>query len=196
MASSRCIFAEEAKREGYARCAPSRIAARPPKTIEELPTMSPGSMSASWAKSFGVFQRAGVTEAVMAGAFAKLSCSAIFVPICAARDFWPSSKAAKMTLLLRGIADELAADGIKVFESTLCLPHIIAAEGVLTKRAPDGTSGTISSWVFDRQGDWPLGHWSNRRGEESHGGRRGSGGRNRCGDCSAADAWPSPAVWS
>jgi DUF1009 family protein len=41
-------------------------------------------------------------------------------------------------VLLRGIADELARDGIRILESTLCLPQILTRDGVMTKRAPRG----------------------------------------------------------
>ena len=39
--------------------------------------------------------------------------------------------------LLRGVADELGGEGIQVLESTLCLAHIVAQEGVLTQARPE-----------------------------------------------------------
>jgi DUF1009 family protein len=40
---------------------------------------------------------------------------------------------------LRGIADELSSEGIAVLESTLCLPHIVPEEGILTPQAPNAS---------------------------------------------------------
>ena len=38
--------------------------------------------------------------------------------------------------LLRGVAEELESEGIKILNSTLCVPQIVASEGVLTPRSP------------------------------------------------------------
>jgi DUF1009 family protein len=49
--------------------------------------------------------------------------------------------------LLRGVAEELETEGIKVLESTLCVPQIVASEGVLTRRSP-----TAAEWADVRFG--------------------------------------------
>ena len=60
----------------------------------------------------------------------------------------PGSKAAKTTRLLRGIADELASDGIRIVDSTFCLSGIIAREGVLTRKTPSAAQwDDISSGI-------------------------------------------------
>ena len=38
--------------------------------------------------------------------------------------------------LLRGVAEELSAEGIEILDSTLCLLHLVAPKGVLTRRNP------------------------------------------------------------
>ncbi|HXV81736.1 MAG TPA: UDP-2,3-diacylglucosamine diphosphatase LpxI, partial [Candidatus Binatia bacterium] len=38
--------------------------------------------------------------------------------------------------LLRGVAEELESSGIRILQSTLCVPQIVASQGVLTRHAP------------------------------------------------------------
>jgi DUF1009 family protein len=129
------IFAAEAKREGYSVVA----VAHRGESDEEIEKIVDG---ITWVyvgqlgKMIAAFRRAGVTEAVMAGGIRKVKLFGNFRPDLRGARFLAKVKSREDDAQLRGIADELAADGIRILESTLCLPHIIPAEGVLTKRAP------------------------------------------------------------
>jgi DUF1009 family protein len=129
------IFAQEAKREGYFV---SVVAHRGEteesieKVADELNWIYVGQLG----KIIATFKRAGVTEAVMAGGIRKVKLFGNFRPDLRGARFLAKMKSREDDDLLRGIADELAADGIQVVESTRCLSHIIATAGVLTKRAP------------------------------------------------------------
>lgn len=129
------IVADEAKRQGYAVVA----VAHRSETNEEIEKIAD---ETTWiyvgqlGKIIATFQRAGVTEAVMAGGIRKIKLFGNFRPDLRGARFLAKIKSREDDALLRGIADELAAEGIRILESTLCLSHIISAEGVLTKRAP------------------------------------------------------------
>jgi UDP-2,3-diacylglucosamine hydrolase len=129
------IFAEEAKRTGYSVVA----VAHRGETDERITSVAD---AVEWiyvgqlGKIIRVFQRAGITEAVMAGGIRKVKLFGNFRPDLRGARFLAKLKSREDDALLRGIADELAADGINVLESTLCVPQIISTAGVLGKRAP------------------------------------------------------------
>jgi len=129
------IFAEEAKRAGYSVVA----VAHRGETNESITTIAD---VVEWiyvgqlGRIIRVFQRAGITEAVMAGGIRKVKLFGNFRPDLRGARFLAKLKSREDDALLRGIADELAADGIQVLDSTLCVPQIISPAGVLTKRAP------------------------------------------------------------
>jgi len=130
------LFAEEAKRAGYAVIALAHRGETDERItgiVDEVTWIYVGQLG----KMIRVFQQANVTEAVMAGGIRKVKLFANFRPDLRGAHFLAKLKSREDDVLLRGVADELAADGIRILESTLCLPQIICAEGVLTKRAPD-----------------------------------------------------------
>jgi hypothetical protein len=129
------IFAEEAKREGYAVCA---IAHRgeTDQAIERVADDVVWVYVGQLGHIIKAFQRAGVTQAVMAGGIQKIRLFGNFRPDLRGARFLAKMKSREDDALLRGIADELAAEGINILESTLYLSHIVAIAGVLTKRAP------------------------------------------------------------
>ena len=129
------IFAEEAKREGYFV---SAVAHRgeTEEAIEKLADEVTWIYVGQLGKIIGAFRRAGVTEAVMAGGIRKVKLFGNFRPDLRGARFLAKMRSREDDALLRGIADELAADGIQIVESTFCLSHIIPGAGVLTKRAP------------------------------------------------------------
>ena len=129
------IFAEEAKREGYSVIAVAHRGesdAGIEKIVDETTWVYVGQLG----KIIAAFQRAGVSEAVMAGGIRKVKLFGNFRPDLRGARFLAKLKSREDDALLRGIADELAAEDIRILESTLCLSHIIPAKGVLTKRAP------------------------------------------------------------
>jgi UDP-2,3-diacylglucosamine hydrolase len=129
------IFAAEARRSGYSVIA----VAHHGETEEAIETAVD---TVTWVyvgqlgKIIRTFKQSEVTEAVMAGGIRKVKLFGNFRPDLRGAQFLAKLKSREDDALLRGIADELAADGIRIVESTLCLSHIISAEGVLTKRAP------------------------------------------------------------
>jgi hypothetical protein len=129
------IFAQEAKREGYRL---SAVAHRG-ETEAALETLAD---EVTWVyvgqlgKIIDVFRRAGVSQAVMAGGIRKVKLFGNFRPDLRGARFLARIKSREDDALLRGIAEELAGDGIEIVESTLCLKQIIARAGVLTRREP------------------------------------------------------------
>ncbi len=129
------LFAAEAKRAGYSVIAVAHrgesdegIAA----LADEVTWIYVGELG----KIIRVFQRAGVTQAVMAGGIRKVKLLGNFRPDLRGARFLAKMRSRDDDQLLRGIADELAADGIQILASTICLPQILCAEGTLTKRQP------------------------------------------------------------
>lgn len=88
-------------------------------------------------KIIRTFQRAGVTEAVMAGGISKAKLFSRFRPDLRGARFLARVRSREDDSLLRGIAEELEGEGIRIRESTFCLPQMIPSAGVLTRRAPD-----------------------------------------------------------
>jgi DUF1009 family protein len=129
------IFATEARREGYDVVA----VAHRGETLGELEKIA---SSVTWiyvgqlGKIIRTFQRAGVTQAVMAGGIRKVKLFGNFRPDFRGARFLARLKSREDDALLRGIAAELESEGITVLESTLCLSQIMPREGVLTKRQP------------------------------------------------------------
>jgi UDP-2,3-diacylglucosamine hydrolase len=129
------IFAEEAKRSGFsvvavAHCGETDAAID--AVADEVSWVYVGQLG----RIIDTFHRAGVSQAVMAGGIHKVRLFGNFRPDWRGAVFLARMKSREDDALLRGIADELAAEGIQILQSTLCLPHIVAAEGVLTRREP------------------------------------------------------------
>lgn len=129
------IFAKEAKQEGYSLV----VVAHRGETLEEIEDIVD---DVTWiyvgqlGKMIRTFQRAGVTEAVMAGGIRKVKLFRNFRPDLRGTRFLARIKSRDDDALLRGLAEELEGEGIKILESTLCVSQIVAVEGVLTKQAP------------------------------------------------------------
>ncbi|MGH7888429.1 MAG: LpxI family protein [Candidatus Binatia bacterium] len=130
------LFASEAKRAGYAVIAVAHRG-ETEETLNEVADEVTWIYVGQLGKIIRVFKRAQVTEAVMAGGIRKVRLLSNFRPDLRGVRFLAKFKSREDDVLLRGIADELAADGIRILESTLCLPDILCREGVLTKRQPD-----------------------------------------------------------
>ena len=129
------MFAEEAKRAGYRVIAVAHRGetdAAIDQAADEVAWIYVGQLG----KMIRAFQRSGVTEAVMAGGIRKVKLFGDFRPDFRGARFLAKIKSREDDALLRGIADELASEGIQILPSTLCLPQIISPEGILTKRAP------------------------------------------------------------
>jgi DUF1009 family protein len=112
-------------------------AAREPEHVR-VHWMSLGELS----RLIETFQREGVTRAVMAG---QVKHKQIFSSI---RPDWRLAKlllnlrTRNTDMLLGAVAKVLGDEGIELISSTQFLEPMLAAEGVLTKRAPDPTEQT------------------------------------------------------
>jgi DUF1009 family protein len=129
------IFAAEAKREGFSVIAVAHrdeTDAAIEKLVDETTWIYVGQLG----KIIRTFQRAGVKEAVMAGGIRKVKLFGNFRPDIRGARFLAKLKSREDDALLRGIAGELASDGIRIIDSTFCLSEIIPQPGVLTKRSP------------------------------------------------------------
>lgn len=129
------LFATEARREGYRVVATAHRGETDEaieRAVDEITWVYVGQLG----KIIATFQRAGVTQAVMAGGIRKVKLFGNFRPDLRGARFLAKLKTREDDALLRGIAQELASDGIEILPSTLCLPQMIAAAGVLGRRAP------------------------------------------------------------
>lgn len=129
------IFAQEAKRAGFSVIAVAHRGetdAAIETAADEVTWVYVGQLG----KIIRTFQSSEVSEAVMAGGIRKVKLFGNFRPDLRGARFLARLKSREDDVLLRGIADELASDGIRILESTLCLPQLIATEGVLSKRTP------------------------------------------------------------
>ena len=129
------IFAEEAKRAGYFVVAVAHRDETPAelgRIVDELSWVYVGQLG----KIVRIFQKAHVSQAVMAGGIRKVKLFGNFRPDLRGASFLARLQSRDDDALLRGIADELERDGITILESTLCVPQIISGAGVLTRHAP------------------------------------------------------------
>jgi len=129
------IFAEEAKRQGYSVVAVAHreeTDASLERRVDQFTWIYVGQLG----KIIRTFQKAGVTEAVMAGGIRKVRLLGNFRPDLRGARFLARVKSREDDALLRGIAEELAQDGIRIVDSTFCLSDIIPQAGVLTRKAP------------------------------------------------------------
>ena len=129
------IFAEQAKREGVALV----TVAHRGETLEKIEEVAGG---VTWVhvgelgKIIRTFHRAGVREAVMAGGIKKVRLLSNFRPDLRGAAFLARVRSREDDQLLKGVAEELEREGIRVLESTLFLAQIISPNGVLTRSSP------------------------------------------------------------
>jgi UDP-2,3-diacylglucosamine hydrolase len=88
-------------------------------------------------KIIATFHAAGLTEAVMAGGIYKAGALTHFQPDERGLAFISRLPSLKDDVILRGVAQELEAEGITVVESTRFLASLIAPAGVLTTSTPN-----------------------------------------------------------
>ncbi|MGH7927487.1 MAG: LpxI family protein [Candidatus Binatia bacterium] len=130
------IFAAEARREGYTVVAVAHHG-ETPREIEGLVDDVTWIQVGQLGKIIRTFKNAGVTQAAMAGGIRKIKLFSNFRPDLRGISFLAGMKSREDDALLRGVADELAKEGITVLESTVCLPYIVPKQGVLTAQAPN-----------------------------------------------------------
>ena len=106
------------------------------------------------------FQTHGVRRAVMVGGIRKAALMGHFAPDERGARFVARLTAWSDDAILRGIADELAGEGIEVVESTLFLTALLTPEGPLTQREPDATQWRDVHYglaVAKAVGRWDIG---------------------------------------
>ncbi|HEY3302861.1 MAG TPA: UDP-2,3-diacylglucosamine diphosphatase LpxI [Candidatus Binatia bacterium] len=129
------IFAEQARRAGVSLVTVAHRG-ETPREIEQVANGVTWVYVGELGKIIRTFRRQGVKEAVMAGGIKKVKLFSNFRPDLRGAAFLARVKSREDDRLLRGVADELEKDGIRVIESTIFLSQMIPAEGVLTRRAP------------------------------------------------------------
>ncbi len=129
------IFAEQAKQKGLSLVTVAHRG-ETPKAIEELVDTVTWIYVGELGKIIRTFHQAGVQEAVMVGGIRKVKLFSNFRPDLRGAAFLARMRSREDDQLLRGVAEELEGEGIRVLESTLFLSQIIPAEGVLTRRSP------------------------------------------------------------
>ncbi len=129
------IFAEQARREGVSLVAVAHRG-ETSKEIEGLVDSVTWIYVGQLGKMIRTFQRAGVKEAVMVGGIKKVKLFSNFRPDLRGTAFLARIRSREDDRLLRGVAEELEAEGIRILESTLFLSECIPPEGVLTRRSP------------------------------------------------------------
>jgi UDP-2,3-diacylglucosamine hydrolase len=105
-------------------------AARPP--VAPLHHVSLGQLG----KWIGILQKAGVTQAVMAGQVKHTKLFADIVPDLTAIGLLMRLKSKNTDAIIAGVADVMRDHGIELIDSTSFLSPLMAREGVLTRRAP------------------------------------------------------------
>ncbi len=130
------LFAQTARAEGVEVIAVAH-------TGESLPEIAGEVRSLTWikvgelGKMIRVFKEAGLDRAVMAGGIQKSALLEHFAPDERGMQFLSRMASFGDDALLRGIAEELESEGIRIVESTLFLTSILTPAAVLTSRTPN-----------------------------------------------------------
>lgn len=129
------LFSEAAHREG---CRVVAVAHRgeTPEEIEGVADEVTWVRVGELGKIIRTFQGAGVRRAVMAGGIRKVRLLSGFRPDLRGAAFLARVGSFHDDALLRGIADELARDGIEVVSSTTFLTSLVTPQGPLGRLRP------------------------------------------------------------
>jgi DUF1009 family protein len=129
------IFAETARRLGIEVIAVAHRGETPQEIaglVRDLTWIRVGELG----KIIRTFKRAGVSRAVMAGGISKPRHLAGVRPDLRGAAFLAKTRSLQDDVLLRGVAAELARDGIAVVESTLFLGELVPQPGAVSRRKP------------------------------------------------------------
>ena len=129
------IFAENAKRLGYAISAVAHIGETEPELeryVERIHWVEIGQFN----KLIQALKGDGVRQAVMLGGIKKTHVFTTVRPDLRALAVASRLKQLKDDAILREVATELESEGIQIRESTFGLRGILVEEGSLTKRSP------------------------------------------------------------
>ncbi len=129
------IFAENAKRLGYAVSAVAHIGETAPELeqyVERIHWIKVGQFN----KLIQALKEDGVRQAVMLGGIKKTHVFTTVRPDLRALALFSRLKQWKDDAILREVATELEGEGIQIRESTFGLRGILVEEGSLTERSP------------------------------------------------------------
>ncbi len=129
------IFAENAKRLGYAVSAVAHIGETAPELeqyVERIHWIKVGQFN----KLIQALKEDGVRQAVMLGGIKKTHVFTTVRPDLRALALFSRLKQWKDDAILREVATELEGEGIQIRESTFGLRGILVEEGPLTERSP------------------------------------------------------------
>ncbi len=106
------------------------------------------------------FHAAGVREAVMAGGIRKQALLEHFVPDARGLEFLSRLQSFGDDAILRALARELEAEGIRILPSTLFLEALLTPQGALTGRVPSEEHWAdirLGLRVAKALGQWDIG---------------------------------------
>lgn len=129
------IFAQAAHAEGTALTVVAHQN-ETPEDIAQLVTDLTWVRVGELGKIIATFQAAGVTQAVMAGGISKSGALTNIHPDERGLAFISRLPSLQDDVILRGIAQELASEGITVVESTRFLSALLPQAGILTTTIP------------------------------------------------------------
>lgn len=145
------IFADNAKRLGYAVSAVAHIGETAPELeqhVERIHWIKIGQFN----KLISALKEDGIRQAVMLGGVSKTHVFTTVRPDFRALALASRLRAWKDDAILREVAAELEREGIQIRESTFGLTGILVEEGALTKRSP-----TKKEWE-DIDFGWDMAH--------------------------------------
>ena len=129
------IFAENARRLGYAVSAVAHVGETAPEleqSVESISWIKIGQLN----KIIHTFKKDQVHQAVMLGGIKKIHAFTTLRPDLRALALFGRLSNWNDDGILRAIAGELEREGIRIVESTFGLNDILVTDGILTKRAP------------------------------------------------------------
>ncbi len=88
-------------------------------------------------KLISIFQREGVTEVMMTGQVKHVSLFSGLTPDWRLMKVLAGLRERNTAALIGGVQKAMQEDGIELVDSTRLLKHLLAGEGVLTKRKPN-----------------------------------------------------------
>jgi DUF1009 family protein len=129
------IFARSAQKQGFEVVAAAHRGETDP-ALEDLVSSLQWVSVGQLGKIIKFFQKAGVTQAVMAGGITKGRLFTHLRPDFRALKLLSRMKHVGDDGILRGVAAELEGEGITIVSPTLYLSELLAPAGVLSRRQP------------------------------------------------------------
>jgi hypothetical protein len=129
------IFARSAQKQGFEVVAAAHRGETDPaleNLVSSLQWVSVGQLG----KIIKIFQKAGVSQAVMAGGITKGRLFTHLRPDLRALKLLSRMRHVGDDGILRGVAAELEGEGISIVSPTVYLSEILATAGVLSRRQP------------------------------------------------------------